>query len=170
MQSQNSSTTGDEIENVSDPLDIEAADQDWKSVSNSQSAADAAPITASLKESIPAAASPAVRSPQPPLRGEKITDSLSSSVPTARPAPSPRTSKRPDSQNTAASPVQRTASPRLKQAPAQSPTPQTMPTKAPESCTLADSSRAGDTLQLDSAAPPADDKGRNLASYENFAL
>lgn len=170
MQSQNSSTTGDEIENVSDPLDIEGGDQDWKSVSNSQSAADVAPITASFKESIPQAASPAVRSPRSSQRGEKITDSLSSSVPTAHPAPSLRTSKRPDSQNTAASPVSHTASPRSKQVPAQSLPPPAMPPKAPDSCAVADSSRAGDTLQLDSAATPADDKGRDLAGYENFAL
>ena len=182
MLSQNSSTTGDDIGSVSDPLDIEeGVDHDWKSVSHSQSAAELAQTSASLKESIleplSPARSPAVKSPQSSQRGGRIVDSLPSSAPRPHSLQSPPTSKRSESQTAAKSPApssnrSRPSTP-SKLEPAspfkQQPLVQKMPSKTHDSV-ASDSCRGGDTLQLDSAVPPAHEQGPDLTSYANFAL
>ncbi len=181
MLSQNSSTTGDDIESVSDPLDIEeGADNDWKSVSHSQSAAEPAQTSASFKESTleppSPARSPAVKSPQSSQRSGRIADSIPSSAPRPHSLQSPPTSKRSESQNAAKSPApssNRNPSTPSKLEPAsplkQQPSAQKMPPKTHDSVP-SDSCRGGDTLQLDSAVPPTHEQGPDLTSYANFAL
>ena len=75
MQSQDSSTTGGDIDNASEHLDIEGADDVWKSVSNSQSATDAALRTDFSKDLISKPAGLSVRSPHSSQHRPTINDS-----------------------------------------------------------------------------------------------
>jgi hypothetical protein len=166
MQSQDSSTTGDDIESVPDPLDIEGGDHDWKSVSNSQSAAEVIPSSVSTRETTNEAPNPPLPSPHSSQRGEKITNKNSPSAPLAYHVQSPRSSTHsllpsPAREPSVAAQHQPSSLKSLK-------SPQKMPSKAPDSVTLDDSARAGDTLALESAAPAHHNP--DLANYANFSL
>ena len=166
MQSQDSSTTGDDIESVADPLDIEGGDHDWKSVSNSQTAAEVIPSSVSSRETTNEAHNPPLPSPHSSQRGENIANKNSPSAPIVYPVLSPRASTRsplppPARDPSVAAQDQPSSLKSLK-------SPQKMPSKAADSVTLDDSARAGDTLALESAAPAHHDP--DLANYANFAL
>jgi hypothetical protein len=162
MQSQDSSTTGDDIESVADPLDVEGGDHDWKSVSNSQAAAEVIPSSVFTNE----APNPPLPSPHSSQRGENITNKNSPLAPIAYPVQSPRSSAHSLLPSPARGPsVEAQHQPSsLKSLKA----PQKMPSKAADTVTLDDSARAGDTLALESAAPAHHDP--DLANYANFAL
>lgn len=194
MQSSDSATTDGEIESVPDPLDTEACDQAWQSISKSQSqsAQDVHPPASSYTERAPEVSSLKVRSPST-SQNAKVVDSprspshLLHHSQTASP-PTAATSMRADSQSigqcaavsetTIREPPRQT---RLQQqhskaSPRKSPTAiKQSSMKALESL-AADSVRAGDTLHLDSAAPSLGHNeapgeiSHDLSSLANFAL
>ena len=194
MQSQDSSTTGDDSNAPDQLVDIEAGEDVWKSVSNSQSAAEADAHTVSAKEVIAKPAEAFIRSPQSSQNRQipVIKESPPQSLPKSQPAPpsskpsSPHTSKRSDSQiisKLAAPPLidqSQPASPakqvRALSSPLKFPSPQKMATKGAESQSVwsVDSIRGGDTLQLDSTVPGTignfEESAPDLESYANFAL
>ena len=192
MQSQDSSTTGDDSNAPDQLVDIEAGEDVWKSVSNSQSAAEADAHTISAKDVIANPADALIRSSQSSQIRQIIKESPHQSLPKSQPAPSPlsskpsspHTSKRSDSQiisKVAAPPLidqSQQASPakqvRALSPPLKFPSPQKMATKGAESQSVTDSVRGGDTLQLDSTVPGAigifEESAPDLESYANFAL
>ena len=181
MQSQDSSTTGGDIDNASEHLDIEGADDVWKSVSNSQSATDAAPRTDFSKDLISKPAGLSVRSPHSSQHQPTINESPPHSLPKSQPASSPHTSKRSDSEIITKSAVPLIDQPHQsspqKQLHEMSPPLKLQPSsqkKGSEYQSATDSARADDTLQLESAVPSTmeifTEGNEDLASYANFAL
>jgi hypothetical protein len=192
MQSSDSVTTDEDIENVSDPIDdFEGGEQAWTSVSNSQSAQDGVLPPASCNERSSAADSPLLRSPQSSQQGRKIIDLPRCSPPQSlrqlQPAspPSASTFMRSDSQSSvksAAAPSSAVReSPRQTRQPGPS-SPLKSPA-APQQSTLkssasqaADEARAGDTLHLDSATLAVGEieiqnaSVVDLSAFTNFAL
>ena len=190
MQSSDSVTTDEDIENVSDPIDdFEGGEQAWTSVSNSQSALDVVLPAAPCNERSSAADSLSLRSPQSSQQGRKIIDLPRCSPPQSlrqvQPAspPSASTFMRSDSQSS----VKSAAASAVPESPRQTRQPgASSPLKspaAPQQSSLkssgsqaADEARAGDTLHLDSATLAVaeieipNESAVDLSAFTNFAL
>ncbi len=160
MQSQDSSTTGGDID-VSDPLDIEADEQAWKCASNSQNSQTAVPQSkdVALKPD-----SLSLLSSQPSQRSRRNADAPPRQLHESLSATSPPASKRSDSQNMSIAAARSPGPTRESQGAKEAQSPGRIAPKAAEA-------RAGDTLQLDSiAASTAEQSALELASFTNFAL
>jgi len=160
MQSQDSSTTGDDID-VSDPLDIEAGEQAWKCASNSQNSQSAVSLS---KDIAVKPDSQSLQSSQPSQRSRRNADAPPRPLPESLSATSPLASKRSDSQNVSTTAARSPGPARESQGAKEVQSPSRVASKAAEV-------RAADTLQLDSiAASTAEQSALELASFTTFAL
>jgi hypothetical protein len=156
MQSQDSSTTGDDID-VSDHLDIESDEQAWKCASNSQNSQSAVSLS---KDIALKPDSPSLLSSQHSQRSRRNADAPSRPRPELLSATSPPA----DSQNVSTTAARSPDPARESQGAKAAQSPSRM---APKDAEV----RAGDTLQLDSiAALTAEQSALELASFTNFAL